>query len=66
MLVRPSMADDTVHPVQPGLVRQTIAGLGISENETAHHTDLSKTDGLHAFSARMAGQRGTIPFSGRF
>jgi hypothetical protein len=36
MLVRPPVADGSVHPTQQGLIRQTIASPGVSENETAH------------------------------
>src|SRR6266705_388180 len=36
MLVRPTVADGSIHPVQQGLIRQTIAGPGVSEDETAH------------------------------
>src|SRR6266513_3754212 len=36
MLVRPPVAHRSIHPAQQGLIRQTIASPGISENETAH------------------------------
>ncbi len=36
MLVRPPVAHGSIHPAQQGLIRQTIASPGISENEPAH------------------------------
>ena len=43
MPVRASMAEGRVHSVKQRLIRQAIARLGVSENETAHEFDLSKT-----------------------
>src|SRR5437660_1604583 len=36
VLVRPPVADGSIHPAQQRLIGQTIASPGISENETAH------------------------------
>ncbi|SRR5260370_28612549 len=36
VLVRPAMANCSVHPAQQNLIGQTIAGLGVCENEAAH------------------------------
>src|SRR6266851_9869491 len=53
VLVRASVADRGVHPVQQRLIRQSIPRLGISENETAHDIDLSD-DGLSNASGRIS------------
>src|SRR5258707_12297701 len=44
VLVRPPVVDGSVHPIQQGLIRQTVPRLGISEDETTHD-DLSKPVG---------------------
>src|SRR6266581_9326754 len=43
VLVRPPVADGSIHPVQQGLIGQTITHLGISKNETAHEIDPKKS-----------------------
>jgi hypothetical protein len=37
------MADGSVHSIQQGLIRQTIACLGIGKNKTAHDVDFLRT-----------------------
>src|SRR5689334_12654450 len=42
MLVRPPVTDGGIHSAEHGLIRQAIAGPGISENETTHDVDPRK------------------------